>query len=83
MKDGRHTRLRIHLTDRPGSLHQLTRIIADARANIVQTSYDRSHYGVNLGDTVIDVTLETRGFEHNEELAKMLTDGGYYHELID
>lgn len=83
VKDGRHTRLRIHLTDRPGSLHQLTRIIADARANIVQTSYDRSHYGVNLGDTVIDVTLETRGFEHNEELAKMLTDGGYYHELID
>src|ERR1700761_8945269 len=61
VKDGRRTRLRIHLTDRPGSLHQLTRIIADARANIVQTSYDRAHYGVNLGDTVIDVTLETRG----------------------
>ena len=83
VKDGRHTRLRIHLTDRPGSLHQLTRIIADARANIVQTSYDRAHYGVNLGDTVIDVTLETRGFDHNVELEKMLTDGGYRHERIE
>ncbi|MBB6146012.1 threonine dehydratase [Silvibacterium bohemicum] len=83
VKDGRRTRLRIHLTDRPGSLHQLTRIIADARANIVQTSYDRAHYGVNLGDTVIDVTLETRGGEHIAEIAQMLSQGGYRHERID
>jgi len=83
VKDGRHTRLRIHLTDRPGSLHQLTRILADARANIVQTSYDRAHYGVNLGDTVIDLTLETRGFAHIAEIAQLLTQGGYRHERID
>ena len=83
VKDGRRTRLRIHLTDRPGALHQLTRIIADARANIVQTSHDRAHYGVNLGDTVIDVTLETRGFDHIAEIARMLTEGGYRHERID
>ncbi len=61
VKDGRRTRVRIHLTDRPGALHHLTRIIADLRANIVQTSHDRAYYGVSLGDTVIDFTLETRG----------------------
>jgi threonine dehydratase len=83
VKDGRRTRLRIHLTDRPGALHQLTKIIADARANIVQTSHDRAHYGVNLGDTVIDVTLETRGFDHIAEIAQQLTSGGYRHERID
>jgi threonine dehydratase len=83
VKDGRRTRLRIHLTDRPGALHQLTRILADARANIVQTSHDRAHYGVSLGDTVIDVTLETRGDEHIEEIRKLLTDACYRHERID
>ncbi|GGG96757.1 threonine ammonia-lyase [Silvibacterium dinghuense] len=83
LKDGRRTRLRIHLTDRPGALHQLTRIIADARANIVQTQYDRAHYGVNLGDTVIDLTLETRGSEHIDELTQLLTNGGYRHQWID
>jgi threonine dehydratase len=83
VKDGRHTRLRIHLTDRPGSLHQLTKIIADVRANIVQTSYDRAHYGVNLGDTVIDFTLETRGYEHIREIGKVLTEAGYRHERIE
>jgi len=83
VKDGRRTRLRIHLTDRPGALHSLTRIIADARANIVQTSHDRAHYGVNLGDTVIDVTLETRGNSHISEIGRMLTDAGYRHERIE
>jgi threonine dehydratase len=71
------------LTDRPGSLHQLTKIIADARANIVQTAYDRSHYGVNLGDTVIDFTLETRGYGHNTEISEVLTAAGYRHESIE
>jgi len=83
VKDGRRTRLRIHLTDRPGALHSLTRIIADARANIVQTAHDRAHYGVNLGDTVIDVTLETRGDAHIGEIGQMLTDAGYRHQRIE
>ncbi len=82
LKDGRRTRLRIHLSDRPGALHQLTAIIADARANIVQTAYDRAHYGVNLGDTVIDFTLETRGASHIETLRTLLTEAGYRHERI-
>jgi threonine dehydratase len=82
LKDGRRTRLRIHLSDRPGALHQLTRIIADARANIVQTAYDRAHYGVNLGDTVIDITMETRGATHIETIRALLTEAGYRHERI-
>jgi threonine dehydratase len=83
VKDGRRTRVRIHLTDRPGALHQLTRIIADLRANIVQTAHDRAYYGVSLGDTVIDFTLETRGTEHIEEIAEALTAAGYRHERIE
>ena len=83
VKDGRRTRLRVHLTDRPGALHGLTRILTDVRANIVQTAHDRAHYGVSLGDTVIDITLETRGDEHIEEIRKQLTDAGYRHERID
>ncbi|RRA47530.1 threonine ammonia-lyase [Acidipila sp. EB88] len=82
VKDGRRTRLRIHLTDRPGALHGMTKILAEARANIVQTSHDRAYYGVNLGNTVIDVTLETRGAAHIEEIRMALTEAGYQHERI-
>jgi threonine dehydratase len=83
VKDGRWMRLRIHLSDRPGALHQLTKIIAELSANIVQTQYDRAYYGVSLGDTVIDFTLETRGLEHIATIERTLTNGGYRHERIE
>ena len=82
-KDGRRMRLRIHLTDRPGALHQLTKIIADLRANIVETQYDRTYYGVNLGDTAIDLSLETRGPEHIQQILDALTEAEYRHERIE
>jgi len=82
VKDGRLVRLRVHLPDYPGSLHRLTGILADHRANIVETSYDRAYHGVNLGDTAIDITMETRGPEHITELLAALLAAGYTHERI-
>lgn len=82
VKDGRLVRLRIHLPDYPGALHRLTGILADHRANIVETAYDRAYHGVNLGDTAIDITMETRGPDHIAELLAALVSAGYPHERI-
>ena len=82
VKDGRLVRLRVHLPDYPGALHRLTGILAQHRANIVETSYDRAYYGVNLGDTAIDITMETRGPEHIAELLSALSADGYAHERV-
>ncbi len=82
VKDGRLVRLRVHLPDYPGALNRLTGILADHRANIVETSYDRAYHGVNLGDTAIDITMETRGPDHIAELISALTSAGYTHERI-
>ena len=82
VKDGRLVRLRVHLPDYPGALHQLTGILAEHRANIVETAYDRAYHGVNLGDTAIDITMETRGPDHISELIGALTAAGYTHERI-
>ena len=76
VQDGRLIRLRIHLLDKPGALPELTRLIASHRANIVDTLHNRAYYGVNLGDTAIDITMETRGREQVEELLAALTRGG-------
>jgi threonine dehydratase len=82
VKDGRLVRLRVHLPDYPGALHKLTGILAEHRANIVETAYDRAYHGVNLGDTAIDITMETRGPEHIAELLAALVSAGYPHERI-
>ena len=82
VKDGRLVRLRVHLPDYPGALHRLTGILAGHRANIVETAYDRAYHGVNLGDTAIDITMETRGPEHIAELLAALLAAGYTHERI-
>ncbi|MEZ5399711.1 MAG: threonine ammonia-lyase [Bryobacteraceae bacterium] len=82
VKDGRMVRLRIHLPDHPGALQKLCMVIAAQRANIVETNHDRAYYGVNLGDTVIDITMETRGHEHVEELKSALTAAGYVYEQV-
>jgi len=82
VKDGRLVRLRVHLGDFPGALHRLTGILTQHRANIVETDYDRAYHGVNLGETAIEITMETRGPDHIAEIISALGAGGYTHERV-
>ncbi len=82
VQDGRLIRLRIHLLDRPGALTELTTLIARHRVNIVDTLYNRAYYGVNLGDTAIDITMETRGPEQVDELLAAMTAAGYRYSRV-
>jgi len=52
------------------------------RANIVELQFDRAYYGVSLCDTAIDVTMETRGAAHLDELVAAISRAGYAHERI-
>lgn len=82
VKDGRLVRIRIHLPDHPGALQRLSAVIAAQKANIVETSFSRAHYGVVLGDTAIDITMETRGPEHIADLKAALESAGYEFEQV-
>jgi len=82
VKDGRLVRLRLHIPDHPGALHRLTGVVAEQRANVLELGHDRAYYGVNLGETAVDVTLETRGPEHIAALCAALAAAGYPFERI-
>jgi threonine dehydratase len=82
VKDGRQLRIRIYLQDRPGALFSLTEILAAQRANIVETVHNRAYYGVSLGETVIDVTVETRGAGHITAINHALHEAGFRFERI-
>lgn len=82
VKDGRLVRIRIHLPDHPGALQRLSTVIAGQKANIIETAFNRAYYGVVLGDTAIDITMETRGPEHVSDLKAALDAAGYVHEQV-
>ena len=77
VKDGRRLRLRVRLPDYPGALERLAATIARSDTNIVETLYNRAHYGVSLEEIAIDVTMETRGREHVAELLADLENANY------
>lgn len=82
VKDGRLLRIRVYLQDRPGALLQLTEVLAKQRANIVETLHNRAYYGVSVGETVIDITVETRGASHIASIAEALHSDGFRFERI-
>jgi threonine dehydratase len=82
VKDGRLLRIRVHLQDRPGALLALSEVLAGQRANIVEIIHNRSYYGVSLGETVIDVTIETRGAAHIAAISHALREAGFGYERI-
>jgi threonine dehydratase len=82
VKDGRLVRVRVRIPDHPGALHKLTGEIAGVRANIQEVVHNRAFSRVNLGETAVDITLETRGADHIVDLFKLFDERGYEHERL-
>ena len=82
VKDGRLVRFRLRIADHAGALARLTAVLAAQLANIIEISHDRAYYGVNLGDSLVEVTLETRGPDHITDLVGALEAAGYRPERV-
>lgn len=70
---GRRLRLNVKISDRPGSLHRLTGVIAEAGANIIQAIHDRSEPFTKMDETGVELTLETKGADHSKKIIQDLT----------
>ncbi len=77
IKDGRMVRLRVELQDRPGQLAIVSRCIAKLGANVLEVYHNRSFMNAPLGKTFLDITLETRGREHVQEIIDALAIENY------
>lgn len=75
-KTGRLLKLRVRMHDQIGALAGLSKLIAHTRANIVQIHHDRTFGDVGLGESIVEIVLETRGFEHVEHVRRTLIDAG-------
>jgi threonine dehydratase len=80
-KSARIMRIRVRLTDAPGSLAQLLTLISGLKANILHVYHDRHARDLPLYVTRVDLELETRGPDHVEEIDHKLNMAGYEVEL--
>jgi len=77
VKTGRLVRLSLVLPDVTGELARLTECIARLGANIIAINHDRTFAGVELGQTLVELVVETRGPEHLSEVLARLDAEGY------
>jgi threonine dehydratase len=77
VKAGRLVRLEVRLPDRPGMLAGLTSQIAEQRANIVEIHHNRAFSKAGLGEVMVEVTLETTGRPHIQEIIGALSRQGW------
>ncbi len=83
VKDGRLVRLSVLLQDRPGALARLAALVAESRANVLHISHDRAFSHARIGETQVELTLETSGRQQIEAVKRRLGDAGYQVRQVD
>ncbi len=76
-EEGRRVRIFTRVPDRPGGLAELLGLIATVRANVVSVEHLREAVPLHVRETALELTLETRGPGHTEEVLGALAGGGY------
>jgi threonine dehydratase len=73
-RDGRLVWLRTWVSDAPGSLAEVSRVLAASGASVKDVYHNRAFGKLEPGSVEIAWVLETRGHEHIEELLRSLRE---------
>ena len=80
-KEGRRYAFRTAIQDKPGGLAELTKIISEHNANILNVNLSKSPLGGALGSLTTEMVLETFNQEHIDTLKEAITKGGF--EIVE
>jgi threonine dehydratase len=75
--DGRLTRFTVKISDRPGGLAELSRVIASCGASIKDIAHDRAFSGADVSAVNAVCTIETRDRTHIATLHRALKQHGF------
>jgi threonine dehydratase len=82
VRAGKLVRLRVELSDSPGILSKITRIIGDKGGNIVEITHQRLFYDVSVKLAEVDAVVETRNRSHVGEIVAALDEAGFRTRLL-
>ncbi|MBE7088848.1 MAG: threonine ammonia-lyase [Clostridiales bacterium] len=77
LMSGRSCSLTIELVDKPGQLVQVSTIIASCGGNVTSVHHERSHEGSDVNGCYLRIQIETRNFEHIDEIENKLKANGF------
>jgi threonine dehydratase len=77
VRDGRITRLTFEIDDTPGQLSDISRIIGESGANVVEVIHQRMMQSVSLKKAELEVVIEARDAMHVQEVMKTLQTAGF------
>ncbi len=78
----RYTNIAVMLPDRPGQLVRTAQAVADAHANVVVVLHTRHGSGLQISEVELDLSVETRGKEHRDEVLESLKQAGLNPKLL-
>jgi threonine dehydratase len=78
----RYTNIAVMLPDRPGQLVRTAQAVADAHANVVEVLHTRHGNGLQISEVELDLSVETRGKEHRDEVLEALKQAGLNPKLL-
>jgi len=79
---GRRLRVFTRVADRPGGLAALLLCVAAAGGNLLGVTHVREAVDLQVRQTGVELTLETRGAEHAEAIVAAMIAGGYEVERV-
>jgi threonine dehydratase len=74
---GRYLYLGTVIPDRPGELSRLLGLLASLRVNVLGVEHHREGVHLSVGETRVDLTLQTRNAAHVAEVEDALAAAGY------
>ena len=77
LKTGRISSITIELLDKPGQLREVSTIIAQYGANVIRVRHNQGGEGTDINDCFLKISMETRNFEHFEQIKNALIEKGY------
>ena len=80
LKSGRTLSIQVNLVDKPGQLQGVANCIADAGGNVTYINHEKATEDMSITDAYLRITMETKNFEHIDEILHALSDAGFSYQ---
>ena len=80
LKSGRTLSIQVNLVDKPGQLQGVANCIADHGGNVTYINHEKATEDMSITDAYLRITMETKNFEHIDEILTALSDNGFTYQ---